>query len=78
MHTWHVFQIANFTVTVFLSLLTLSYLGFFGIAEPGGGGCIGPPLHIPLILHPKLTKLGTIVDSDKVYFILVVKVLNWL
>ena len=50
--------------------LTLSYPGFFGVAEPGGRGGIGPNnLRISLILHPKLTKLGTIVDWDMLYFI---------
>ena len=53
--------------------------GLFGVAEPrGGGGGHWPPLHNSLILHPKLTKPGTIIDCDKLYFILVVKVLNWL
>ena len=58
--------------------LTLYYPGVFGVAEPGGGGHHPPPLRITLILHPKLTKLGTIVDFDKFYFFLAVKVLNWL
>ena len=61
-------------------VLTLSYQGFFGVAEPwgGGGGGLGSPLRISLILHLEINKLGTIVDCDKLYFILVVKVLNWL
>ena len=40
----------------------------------GGGGGIGAPT----LYFPKLTKLGTNDDCDKLYFILVVKVLNWL
>ena len=43
----------------------------------GGRGGIKPPPYFPYT-SPKLTKLGTIVDCDKLYFILVVKVLNWL
>ena len=64
----------NCEVIFFLNLYLFprcSYPGFFDVVEPGGGG-------ISLIIHPKLTKLGTIVDCDKLYFILVVKVLNWL
>ena len=51
------------TSTRFLKLmiLILFYPGFFGTAEPGGSHCN------LLIIDPKLRKLGTITDCDKLY-----------
>ena len=66
------FLIVNFNPNMYLTR------AFLALQNLGGGGGHWAPLRISLILHPKLTKLGTIVDCDKLYFILVVKVLNWL
>ena len=56
------------TSTRFLNLmiLILFYLGFFGTAEPGGRG-VGPSHCNLLIIDPKLRKLSTITDCDKLY-----------